>query len=178
MTAIAAYEKRHREELSGTDQWFRSDYIGVRMLKNGCRLTCGYLIGFAFYIVLHFEEMLDRLNSMNVLDLAENALIFYGISLGVYLILTYVVWSIRYYQAEKRRRTYGRLIDRLEAEYQREENDNNKDSIGNRCSVGKIIIFESHIVKVQNHRHQGLGRLSGTFGQSHRNIKNLHSSDQ
>ena len=25
MTAIAAYEKRHREELSGTDQWFRSD---------------------------------------------------------------------------------------------------------------------------------------------------------
>ena len=99
MTAIAAYEKRHREELSGTDQWFRSDYIGVRMLKNGCRLTCGYLIGFAFYIVLHFEEMLDRLNSMNVLDLAENALIFYGISLGVYLILTYVVWSIRYYQA-------------------------------------------------------------------------------
>ena len=68
MTAIAAYEKRHREELSGTDQWFRSDYIGVR-------------------------------------------------------ILTYVVWSIRYYQAEKRRRTYGRLIDRLEAEYQREEKE-------------------------------------------------------
>lgn len=67
--------------------------------------------------------MLDRLNSMNVLDLAENALIFYGISLGVYLILTYVVWSIRYYQAEKRRRTYGRLIDRLEAEYQREEKE-------------------------------------------------------
>ena len=123
MTAIAAYEKRHREELSGTDQWFRCDYIGVRMLKNGCRLTCGYLIGFAFYIVLHFEEMLDRLNSMHVLDLAENALIFYGISLGVYLILTYVVWSIRYYQAEKRRRTYGRLIDRLEAEYQREEKE-------------------------------------------------------
>ena len=101
MTAIAAYEKRHREELSGTDQWFRSDYIGVRMLKNGCRLTCGYLIGFAFYIVRHFEEMLDRINSMNVLDLAENALIFYGISLGVYLILTYVVWSIRYYQADR-----------------------------------------------------------------------------
>ena len=123
MTAIAAYEKRHREELSDTDQWFRSDYIGVRMLKNGCRLTCGYLIGFAVYIVLQVEEMLDRLNSMNVLDLAENALIFYGISLGVYLILTYVVWSIRYYQAEKRRRTYGRLIDRLEAEYQREEKE-------------------------------------------------------
>ena len=123
MTAIAAYEKRHREELSDTDQWFRSDYIGVRMLRNGCRLTLAWLIGFAFYIVLHFEEMLDRLNSMNVLDLAGNALIFYAVSLGVYLLITYVVWSIRYYQAEKRRRTYGRLIDRLEAEYQREEKE-------------------------------------------------------
>lgn len=103
MTAIAAYENVIEKNFPARIQWFRSDYIGVRMLKNGCRLTCGYLIGFAFYIVLHFEEMLDRLNSMNVLDLAENALIFYGISLGVYLILTYVVWSIRYYQAEKRR---------------------------------------------------------------------------
>lgn len=123
MTAIAAYEKHHRKELSDTDQWFRSDYIGVRMLKNGCRLTFACLIGFAFYIVLHFEEMLDRLNSMNVLDLARSALIFYGIGLGAYLLITYVVWSIRYYQAEKRRRAYGRLIDRLEAEYQREEKE-------------------------------------------------------
>ena len=53
MTAIAVYEKRHREELSDTDQWFRGDYIGVRMLKNGCRLTLAFLIGFAFYVVLH-----------------------------------------------------------------------------------------------------------------------------
>ena len=123
MTAIAAYEKRHKEELSDTDQWFRSDYIGVRMLKNGCRLTLAFLIGFAFYIVLHFDEMLDRLNSMDVLDLAERTLIFYGISLAGYLVATYVIWSIRYYRAEKRRRAYGRLVDRLEAEYQREEKE-------------------------------------------------------
>ena len=105
MTAIAVYEKRHREELSDTDQWFRGDYIGVRMLKNGCRLTLAFLIGFAFYVVLHFDEML------------------YGISLGSYLLLTYVIFSIRYYQAEKRRRAYDRLVDRLEAEYQKEEKE-------------------------------------------------------
>ena len=63
MTAIAVYEKRHREELSDTDQWFRGDYIGVR------------------------------------------------------------IFSIRYYQAEKRRRAYDRLVDRLEAEYQKEEKE-------------------------------------------------------
>lgn len=65
-------EKNFPARISG----FGAIISAVRMLKNGCRLTCGYLIGFAFYIVLHFEEMLDRLNSMNVLDLAENALIF------------------------------------------------------------------------------------------------------
>ena len=123
MTAIAVYEKRHREELSDTDQWFRGDYIGVRMLKNGCRLTLAVLIGFAFYVVLHFDEMLYRLNSMDVLGLAERVLIAYGISLGSYLLLTYVIFSIRYYQAEKRRRAYDRLVDRLEAEYQKEEKE-------------------------------------------------------
>ena len=60
---------------------------------------------------------------MDVLGLAERVLIAYGISLGSYLLLTYVIFSIRYYQAEKRRRTYDRLVDRLEAEYQKEEKE-------------------------------------------------------
>lgn len=67
--------------------------------------------------------MLYRLNSMDVLGLAERVLIAYGISLGSYLLLTYVIFSIRYYQAEKRRRAYDRLVDRLEAEYQKEEKE-------------------------------------------------------
>lgn len=120
MTAIAAYEKRNREELAATDSWFRGDYIGVRMLKNGCRLTLAFLIGFAFYVVLNFDEMMACLNTMDLMGVAVSALTWYGISLAVYLVLTYVVYTIRYYQAEKRRRTYIKLIGRLEAEYQKE----------------------------------------------------------
>lgn len=119
MTAIAAYEKHHREELSATDSWFRGDFIGMRMLKNGCRFTLAFFIGFAFYFVMNLDEMLDLLNSMDVMGVMKSALIWYGAALAVYLVLTYAVYSVLYHQAEKRRRTYIKLIDRLEAEYQR-----------------------------------------------------------
>ena len=120
MAALEAYEKRHREQLSCTDKWFRGDYIGIRMLKNGCRVTVAYLIGLLFYCAVHFEEVMELLNSMEIQGLAVSILITYGISLVVYLFCTYVVYSVRYYKAEKCRRTYYRLVERLETEYHRE----------------------------------------------------------
>lgn len=120
MAALAAYEKQHKKELACSGKWFRGDYIGLRMLKNGCRVTIAYLICLVFYGVIHFEEVMEALNSMEIQGLAVSILVTYGISLAVYLLATYLVYSIRYYQAEKRRGGYYRLVDRLETEYQRE----------------------------------------------------------
>lgn len=120
MAALAAYEKQHKEELSCSGKWFRGDYIGLRMLKNGCRVTLAYLICLAFYCVIHFEEVMELLNSMEIQGLASSILVTYGISLADYLLATYLVYSVRYYRAEKRRGNYYRLIERLEMEYQRE----------------------------------------------------------
>lgn len=120
MTAIAVYEKRHREELANTERWFRGDYIGVRMLKNGCRLTLAFLVGAAFGAVINFDELMNQLNSMDIMDTAVSLLIWYCVCLCTYLVATYAVYSVRYYHAEKRRRTYIKLVDRLEAEYKKE----------------------------------------------------------
>ena len=122
MTAIAAYEEKHKKELSDSGKWFRGDYIGIRMLKNTCRLTLAYLICLAFYCLLHLEEVMNQVNSMQIQGLAVSIGITYGCALIVYLICTYLVYSVRYYLAEKRRGNYYRLIDRLETEYQREKN--------------------------------------------------------
>ena len=122
MTAIAAYGEKHKKELSDSGKWFRGDYIGLRMLKNTCRLTIAYLICFVFYGLLHFEEVMDQINSMQITGLLMKIGITYGCALAVYLFSTYLVYSIRYYLAEKRRGHYYQLIDRLEVEYQREKN--------------------------------------------------------
>jgi len=122
MTAIAAYEDKHKEELSDSGKWFRGDYIGLRMLKNGFRLTVAYLICLAFYCLIHFEEVMNLLNTMQIAGFAISIAVTYGVSLVLYLIATYLVYSVRYYLAEKRRGNYYRLIDRLEMEYQREKN--------------------------------------------------------
>lgn len=120
MAALAAYEKQHKGELACSGKWFRGDYIGLRMLKNGCRVTLAYLICLAFYCVIHFAEIMDLLNSMEIQGLVISIFVTYGISLAGYLLATYLVYSVRYYRAEKRRSNYYRLIERLETEYQRE----------------------------------------------------------
>lgn len=121
MCALEIYRKHHREELENTEKWFRGDYIGTRLLKNGCRLTLAYLLGLCFYSLLHFESIMEKVNAMEVRDLGISILTVYGICLAVYLTVTYLVYSIRYYQAEKRRRTYTRLVEQLEKQYQWEK---------------------------------------------------------
>lgn len=120
MTALAAYEKHHNKELDSTGSWFRGDYIGVHLLKNGCRFTFAYLIGLSFYVLLYFEKIMDQLNSMDIKGLLTPVLTVYVILLLVYLGFTYLVYAIGYYQAEKKRRTFSRLVDRLELEYKQE----------------------------------------------------------
>ncbi len=126
MCALEIYKKQHREELESTEKWFRGDYIGTRLLKNGCRMTLAYLAGLCFYLLLHFESVMEKVNAMEVKELGISILSVYAVCLGVYLAVSYLVFSIRYYQAEKRRRSYSRLVEQLEKQYRLEKSGSSR----------------------------------------------------
>ena len=121
MAQMAIYEKRHRESIKNARQWFRGDYVGSRMLKNLFLVTLAYLAGFAFYVALTFDQVMQKLGTMDIQGLITGTVVCYVAVAAVYLACTYLVYSFRYYRFEKEMLIYRHMAERLEEEYRSEE---------------------------------------------------------
>ena len=47
MTKLADFEQRNRKLLQNAGEYYRGDFIGIRLLKNLFRITAAYLLGAA-----------------------------------------------------------------------------------------------------------------------------------
>ncbi|MGN0354486.1 MAG: hypothetical protein ACI4EI_05365, partial [Muricoprocola sp.] len=59
--------------------------------------------------------------SIDIIQVARNFLIGYGIVMAVFLLLSYIIWSVRYSRAMHDREIYSEMLDELERLYELEE---------------------------------------------------------
>ena len=99
MTKLAMYEQGRGRKHLPVSRYYRSDNIGLALIKNFFLVTIGY-----------------------VLIVAAVAVYFgYVIVLAAYSILTYIQYSVKYYQAKKSVREYYSQLTELNKIYAREE---------------------------------------------------------
>lgn len=121
MTQLAMFEKEHGKMLGQAGTCYRSDFLGMHLLKNFCRGTLAFLLGMMLWVCANSEEVLEKLNRMDVKGLGISIVISFGLFLALFLALTYLVYSIHFFQAEKRLSSYRLMLERLESEYEEEE---------------------------------------------------------
>ncbi|MDO5425659.1 MAG: hypothetical protein Q4F41_18270 [Eubacteriales bacterium] len=120
MTRLAICEKDKGFELKQTGNYFRSDYIGIHLMRNFFRMTAAFLLGTALWVLLNLDYVVERLGVLDVAGIGIRILICYGVLMACYLLLTYLVYTVRYHRAEKVRETYDQTLAALEREYARE----------------------------------------------------------
>lgn len=123
MTKLALFEREHKSQLDGVRRRFRSDYIGRQLIKNSLRVTEGYLLIIVGWCLYHVETLLIDITSIDIIQVAKNFLIGYGIVMAVFLFLSYVIWSVRYSRAMQDREIYSEMLDELERLYELEEGE-------------------------------------------------------
>ena len=107
MRKLAAYESgKGREDLS-ISNYYRSDYIGLAMIKNFFITTIAY--------------MMDNLHKIDLFSLGIKIIIIYIALLVAYTILTYIYCSVKYRSAQKGVEEYYRELGQLKKIYDREE---------------------------------------------------------
>ena len=94
MDRLALYEKQEGRKYLPVSKYYRSDYIGLALIKNFFLVTIGY------GLIL--------------------ALIAVG-TLVVYTLLTYIQYTVKYHRAKKSVKEYYSQLTRLEKIYNREE---------------------------------------------------------
>ena len=114
MTKLAMYEQGRGRKHLPVSRYYRSDYIGLALIKNFFLVTIGYVLIVAAVAVYFGEYLLENIHRMYLI-------IGYVIVLAAYSILTYIQYSVKYYQAKKSVREYYSQLTELNKIYAREE---------------------------------------------------------
>lgn len=117
MTKMASYEANEGKKNVAIGSYFRSDYIGWQVLKSIISATIAFVVVFAVYIFYDFEVFMMDIYKMDLLEFAKQVLTMYLWTIGIYAVISYVVYTIRYNRAVKSLRVYHMNLRRLAEMY-------------------------------------------------------------
>lgn len=120
MTHLASYEKNEGKKDTAIGNYFRADYIGWEILKSIISATIVFLILVAAYVVYDFESFMLDIYKIDMLQYGKDLLTKYLIFVGVYAVITYIIFAYRYARAKKSQKKFVRNLNKL-AETYREE---------------------------------------------------------
>lgn len=117
MTGIAMYEKKANKEIFPVTRYFKSDYVGVRMIRSFLMytLTCAIILG--MWILYQIEDILNTMDISVLLESAKYIAVLYAAGLVLYLLITFIVYIKRYNRASKSLKVYQAKLRRLEKKY-------------------------------------------------------------
>ena len=121
MNRLAMYEHGEGRKYLPVSRYYRSDYIGLALIRNFFLVTIGYVLGLAGVAAYFSEYLMDNVNKINLVEVGLYIVVGYLIVLVAYSVLTYIQYSVQYYRAKKSVREYYSQLTELNKIYAREE---------------------------------------------------------
>lgn len=119
MTKLASYESGEGKKNAAIGRYFRSDYIGVQVVKSVISATIAFVVVFALYVLYDFETFMLDIYKMDLFVFARNVLKIYAIVVIGFAVLTYVVYTYRYSKARKGMKNYYANLKKLASLYEK-----------------------------------------------------------
>ena len=95
MTRLASYESGEGKKNAAIGGYFRSDYIGMQVVKSVIYATIAFFILFGLYILYDFEVFMAEIYKMDLFEFAKGVLKSYGVMVVSFAVLTYIVYAYR-----------------------------------------------------------------------------------
>ena len=115
------YEQGEGKKYVPVSRYYRSDYIGLALIKNFFLVTIGYCLILAGIAAYFGEYLVDNIHKMDLVAVGRNAVIGYVVVLGVFSVATYIQYSVKYHKAKKSVKEYYQELTQLNKIYSREE---------------------------------------------------------
>ena len=116
MTKMSVKAEEFHKEGMRINQFYRGDYVGFEVVKAVISATVLFVVLMAAYALFRFDEILNEFYSGTGLDGFRKYILYYFILAGVYVIVSYVIYSVRYNRARKEARECYHMLKELEKE--------------------------------------------------------------
>lgn len=122
MTKLASYESGEGKKNAAIGSYFRSDYIGMQVVKSVIYATIAFFTMFGLYILYDFEVFMAEIYKMDLFEFAKSVLKFYGVTVLGFAVVTYIVYAYRYSKAKKSLKNYYNNLKKLASLYDKNKN--------------------------------------------------------
>ena len=102
MNKLAMYEQGEGKKYLPVSRYYRSDYIGLAMIKNFFLVTIGYCLILAGIAAYFAEYLIDNVHKMNLVSLGVEVILGYVAVLVLFSVLTYIQYTVKYHKAKKK----------------------------------------------------------------------------
>ncbi len=127
MTRIAIYEKTEGKKNEPVARYFRSDYIGLKILGAIISATLVFLTVIGLYVVCNSETLLADFYRIDLLEEARKLILYYIGFVVVYVSIVAVVFFAKYNKAVKYKRIFSRNLKKLLSHYGKKEDFEEED---------------------------------------------------
>ena len=117
MTRLAMQAEDIQKRGAGINEYYRGDYVGFGMLKSAIVATILYGMLFGVYAIFNFNALLDTFYEGGVMSLFSRVILYYFLLLAVYLLISYIVYTLRYSRSRKEMRSYYNKLKKLDGFY-------------------------------------------------------------
>ena len=100
------------------------DYVGKELVKSFFTGTIAYLLLFLLWGMYNSRMLIDMLNGPDLKALVGWVLLLYVVFLVVYLVLTAIIYCVRYVYGRKKLRRYAEHLKKVRKMYNREDRMN------------------------------------------------------
>ena len=132
MTQLAIFEKRVGKKIFPINRYFKKDYVGGQMFRSFFGYTFCYLLFLLMWVLYKLDELLNEMSIDEILDAAKKWGVIYAAGLVLYLIVTWIVYSKRYYYAARSQTMYTSKLKHLVRRYEKERPERKRDNRGGR----------------------------------------------
>lgn len=126
MHKLAVYESGVGKKHLAISNYYRSDYIGLALIKNFFLTTIGYGMVLLIYFGYKSEYLMANIHKMNLILFGAKVIGIYIVLLAAYSIITYTYCSVKYSQAQKGIQEYYKGLSQMKKMYDREERRNER----------------------------------------------------
>ena len=121
MTKLAAYEDGEGKKSIPQSKYYREDYISLKMINTGIIVTLAYILMLAIIVFVNVEKMMTQIANMDFIKLGQIVLTCYVIIFVAYMIIAYIVYSIKFKRVRSSLNEYNGNLKKLYALYKEDE---------------------------------------------------------
>ena len=121
MTQLARYENGDGKEDIRIFHYYRSDYIGLALLKNFFVTSIGYAVVLGMIVAYFMDYLMENVHKMNLLLLIVVIIGGYIITLTVFSMVTYATHSMKFSASKRRIEWYSKQLSKLSDLYGKED---------------------------------------------------------